>query len=48
VEANGRESLENIFRNAGMDKEIWPQFAVINGMESGQTPKKGQLIKILR
>ncbi len=48
VEATGRETLETIFSRAGMDKDIWPQFAVINGMTIEQLPPKGRLVKILR
>jgi predicted Zn-dependent protease len=48
IKANGQDNLEIIFRREGMNEEIWPQFAVMNGMQSGQTPEKGRLIKVLR
>jgi len=48
VKANGKESLEAIFQNAGMAKDLWPKFAIMNQMELGSTPKSGQTIKITR
>jgi len=48
VRASGRETLENIFNRAGMDQGIWPMFAILNGMQAGQTPEKGRLIKVVR
>ncbi len=48
IEANGRDNLDTIFRQAGMNQEIWPQFTILNGMQAGQTPEKGRMIKVLR
>jgi len=48
VKANGRESLEAIFQKAGMAKDLWPKFAIMNQMELGSTPNSGQMIKIVR
>ena len=48
VKANGKESLEAISQKAGMAKDLWPKFAIMNQMELGSTPKSGQIIKITR
>jgi len=48
VKADGKESLKEIFRKAGMAEDIWPKFAIMNGMELDQVPKRGQPIKIMR
>jgi predicted Zn-dependent protease len=48
VKANGRDSLQAIFQKAGMDKEIWPKFAIMNSGELDSRPKSGQAIKIVR
>ncbi len=48
VKANGKESLEAIFQKAGMAKDLWPKFAIMNHMELDSTPKSGQTIKIIR
>jgi predicted Zn-dependent protease len=48
VKANGRESLEAIFQKAGMAKDLWPKFAIMNEGELNSTPKSGQTVKIVR
>ena len=48
VKANGKENLEAIFQKAGMAKDLWPKFAIMNQMELDSTPKSGQTIKITR
>ncbi len=48
VNANGRENLQAIFQKTGMEKELWPKFAIMNGMELDSTPKSGQTIKVVR
>jgi predicted Zn-dependent protease len=48
VKANGRESLQMIFQKAGMAKEAWSKFAIMNSGELDSTPKSGQTIKIVR
>lgn len=48
TEANGRQTLQEIFSEAGMNKEIWPSAAILNGMELGSKPPQGQLIKVVR
>jgi predicted Zn-dependent protease len=48
VRADGRESLQTIFQKAGMDKDLWPQFAIMNTIELEQVPKQGQMIKTVK
>jgi len=48
VRADGSQSLEYIFRQAGMKKEGWPQAAILNGMEAAGTPAKNQWIKTVK
>ena len=48
VTANGRENLQAIFQKAGMVKDLWPTFAIMNGAELDSTPDRGQTIKIAR
>lgn len=48
VQASGGQSLQTIFQDAGMEKDLWSQFSIMNGMELSEAPQKGQLIKILR
>jgi predicted Zn-dependent protease len=48
VEANGRQTLQEIFAGAGMSKDIWPSVAILNGTELGATPAQGAPVKIVR
>lgn len=48
VKADGRQSLQTIFQKAGMDKDLWTPFAIMNEMELDQIPKKSQMIKTAR
>ena len=48
VKANGRDSLQTIFKRAGMPEASWPQFAVGNGLEASAVPPAGKLVKIFR
>jgi predicted Zn-dependent protease len=47
VKANGRSTLRSYFQQARIKKDIWPRFAIMNGMEPGDIPKRNQLIKVL-
>lgn len=46
--ANGQQTLQTIFQIAGMQKDLWPKFAVMNGMELNQRPESGRLVKIIK
>jgi len=48
MRANGRQLLKEIFQNAGMKKDLWPPFAVMNGVEQIDVPASGKLIKIVK
>lgn len=48
VKASGRQSLQAIFRKAGMPEDLWPQFAIMNGMDLDSTPESGKTIKTVR
>jgi predicted Zn-dependent protease len=48
IEANGRQTLQEIFSSSGMNKDLWPSVAILNGMELGAKPPQGQLVKVIR
>jgi predicted Zn-dependent protease len=47
IEANGRQSLQEILAGTGLKKDMWPVVAVLNGMQLGTKPPSGQLVKII-
>lgn len=48
VKADGRQTLQEILQRAGMEKDLWPKFAVFNNLKLDQTPSKNKLIKIVK
>ena len=48
VRADGTQSLQQLFERAGMNKDLWPSFAVMNGLGQEAVPPTGQLIKTVR
>ncbi len=46
--ADGKQTLQEVFARVGMQKEVWPQFAILNGLELGATPPAGQFLKVAR
>jgi len=48
VEASGRQTLQEIFAGSGMNKDIWPTAAILNGIELGAKPPQGQMVKVIR
>ena len=46
--SNGRQTLEKILRGAGIKEDLLPRFAIMNGMELGDTPPKGTIIKTIK
>jgi len=48
VEANGRQTPQEIFSSAGMNKELGTPVAILNGSELGARPPQGQLVKVVR
>jgi predicted Zn-dependent protease len=47
VKASGRESLQQIFQKAKLNKDLWKKFAIMNRMNLNQKPAKDLLIKII-
>ena len=48
VKANGSDTLQGIFKNAGMPEKAWPQFAIMNGLDLTAVPTAGKLIKAVK
>ena len=48
TKANGTDTLQAIFKKAGLPEKSWPQFAVMNGLEATAVPPAGKLIKIVK
>ncbi len=48
IQANGRETLRQIFMKAGMDEDLFPKIAIMNGMELDKTPERNLLLKIIQ
>jgi len=48
VEANGQQTLPEIFSSSGVAKDVWPSVAILNGLELGAKPPQGRLIKVVR
>jgi len=48
VKANGQQVLQSIFQRAGMDKDLWQNFSIMNGIPLNQKPESGRSIKILK
>jgi predicted Zn-dependent protease len=48
VRADGAQSLREIFGRAGMKKDLWPSFTVMNDLGQEAVPPKGRLIKTVR
>lgn len=46
VSANGKDRLRAIFQKAQMAEDLWPKFAIMNGIELDGVPGEGQLLKI--
>ncbi len=46
--ASGRENLRSIFQKVGMAEDLWPKFAIMNGMELEDVPRNGQVVKIAK
>ncbi|MGD2245754.1 MAG: M48 family metalloprotease [Candidatus Aminicenantes bacterium] len=48
IKANGRQTLQTLFQRAGMKRDLWPKFAIMNGFKLNQRPESGRLIKIIQ
>ncbi|MCJ7679922.1 MAG: hypothetical protein MUP70_04270, partial [Candidatus Aminicenantes bacterium] len=47
IKADGRQTLQSYFQKAGINKDVWPRFAIMNGMELTAIPARNQLIKVI-
>jgi predicted Zn-dependent protease len=48
VKGNGRDTLQSIFRQAGMPEKSWPQLAVWNALEATAVPAAERLVKVVK
>ena len=48
VSADGARTLRTFFEEAGMAKDLWPRFAVMNGLAADAVPARGRPVKIVR
>jgi predicted Zn-dependent protease len=48
VRADGTQNIRQLFERAGMNKDLWPSFAVMNGLGQEAVPPKGRLIKTVQ
>ncbi len=48
VEADGARALRAFFEEAGMEKDLWPRFAVMNGLAADAVPPRGRPVKVVR
>lgn len=48
VRANGRQKLNTILKNAGINQKTWSQFAIMNALDLNEIPQAGRLIKIVK
>jgi len=48
IKANGKQTLQALFQKAGMNKDLWQKFAIMNGIQLNQRPEPGRAIKILK
>ena len=48
VKANGTDTLQAIFKKAGIPEKSWPQFAIMNGRELAAAPPAGTLVKTVK
>jgi len=48
VKANGRQTLQSIFQSAGMQKDLWDKFALMNHLELTDRPGGNTMVKIAK
>lgn len=48
VKANGKDSLQEILKKQGMGEALWPNLAILNGMELKDIPQRNRSIKIIK
>jgi len=45
---DGRQTLQSLMNNAGVDRKLWKQLAVFNALGLQAVPESGQLIKLVK
>ncbi|MFH2107070.1 MAG: M48 family metalloprotease [Chrysiogenia bacterium] len=45
---DGRQTLQSLMNNAGVDRKLWKQLAVFNALKLQAVPESGQLIKLVK
>lgn len=48
IGANGKQSLSEIFGQAGIKEDLWPKIALLNRMELNYVPPRNSSIKIIK
>jgi len=48
VKANGSDTLQGIFKKAGMPDAAWAPFAIMNGLGLKAVPPAGKLVKVVK
>jgi predicted Zn-dependent protease len=48
VKANGSDTLQGIFKKAGMPDAAWAPFAIMNGLDLKAVPPAGNLVKVVK
>ena len=48
LKANGQQTLQSIFQGAGMNKDLWQKFAIMNELQLNRRPESDRLIKIIK
>lgn len=48
VRADGKQSLQSIFKQNGLNEDEWPRLAIMNGLKLDERPPAGRTIKIVK
>lgn len=48
IKADGKQVLRTIFQKNGMAEDLWPKFAIMNGIELDSIPERGSPIKVVQ
>jgi predicted Zn-dependent protease len=48
VKADGKQSLQSILKQNGLNEDEWPRLAIMNGLKLDERPPAGRTIKIVK
>jgi predicted Zn-dependent protease len=48
VKADGKQSLQSIFKQNSLNEDEWPRLAIMNGLKLDERPPAGRTIKIVK